>query len=317
LKGQGVLDFLSIVSIRGDVLFFVFLFLSTVLATMVIANILVTAIDVRRRTITGVTSGKVIDTKSGAPGHAIQQTLSGSLPAEGNRVSQLRKHLTLAGYYGPNALVYFQAARLACAVVLGLVTAIYTSRMFSGSPFAVTIPASLAMTLLGLYLPRSIVGIRRERKRDEHRRGFPEFLDLMVICADAGVGVDSAIDRISKDIADNFPSLARNLEFMSLELRAGRTLRDALDNLSERLGIDEARSFATLLQQSEELGSSLVQSLRVYSDEMRAKRLSRAEEKAHGLPVKLVLPLGLCVFPVILAIVLLPVMFRIYKAFGL
>jgi tight adherence protein C len=104
---------------------------------------------------------------------------------------------------------------------------------------------------------------------------------------------------------------------MNLELRAGRPLREALANLGDRLGIDEARSFATLLQQSEELGSSLVQSLRIYSDEMRAKRLARAEEKAHGLPAKLVLPLGLCVFPVILAITLLPVVLRIYKALGI
>jgi tight adherence protein C len=308
-----VFDFLSTVAIHGDVLFFVFLFLSTALMTMVIANIVVTAVDVRRRTATGTMGSSVEKIERGGR-EITQQTLSST---NVGRVSELRKFLNLAGYYSPKAVAYFQGARLGCAVVLGLVTAIYMSRMFSGTPFAVTIPASLAMTLIGLYLPRSVVGIRRERKREEHRRGFPEFLDLMVICADAGVGVDSAIDRISKDIAGNFPSLARNLEFMSLELRAGRTLRDALDNLSERLGIDEARSFATLLQQSEELGSSLVQSLRVYSDEMRAKRLARAEEKAHGLPVKLVLPLGLCVFPVILGIVLLPVMFRIYKAFGL
>ena len=101
---------------------------------------------------------------------------------------------------------------------------------------------------------------------------------------------------------------------MSLELRAGRSTREALENLSGRLGIDEARLFATLIQQSEELGSSMVQSLRVYSDEMRAKRLSRAEEKAHALPVKLILPLALFIFPVILGITLMPVAIKLFQA---
>ena len=99
--------------------------------------------------------------------------------------------------------------------------------------------------------------------------------------------------------------------------RAGKTTREALDNLAIRLGIDEGRSFARLIQQSEELGSSLIQSLRVYSNEMRAKRLARAEEKAHSLPVKLVLPLALFIFPVILGITLMPVAMKLYKALGI
>ena len=101
---------------------------------------------------------------------------------------------------------------------------------------------------------------------------------------------------------------------MSLELRAGRSTRDALENLGRRLGIEEAKSFTTLIQQSEELGSSLIQSLRVFSDEMRAKRLSRAEEKAQSLPVKLVLPLAFFIFPVILGITLMPVAIKLFAA---
>jgi tight adherence protein C len=173
------------------------------------------------------------------------------------------------------------------------------------------------MALLGFMFPRSIVALQRDGLCDEHRRGFPDFLDLLVICVEAGVGIDSAIERVGTDLASSYPSLSRNLGFMSLEMRAGRATKDALTNLADRLGIEEAKSFATLIQQSEELGSSLVQSLRVYSDEMRAKRLARAEEKAHALPVKLVLPLGLFIFPVILGVTLLPVVLKIYKALGI
>ena len=95
-----------------------------------------------------------------------------------------------------------------------------------------------------------------------------------------------------------------------LELRAGRTLSEALDNLGDRLGLKEARSFATLLQQSEELGASLTDALRVYSDDMRHQRLSRAEEKAYSLPAKLSVPLTLCVFPVVVLVIMLPVYVR-------
>ncbi len=97
----------------------------------------------------------------------------------------------------------------------------------------------------------------------------------------------------------------------NLEIRAGRTMTDALEHFGDRLGLEEARSFATLLQQSEELGSSLTAALRVYSDDMRHKRMSRAEEKAYSLPAKLSVPLMVCIFPVILIVIMLPVYVRV------
>ena len=170
------------------------------------------------------------------------------------------------------------------------------------------------MILLGYMIPRIFVSMGRDKLLEEHRQGFPDFMDLLVICVEAGIGIDSAMERVGRDLARSYPSLSRNIGFMSLELRAGRSTREALENLGWRLGIDEARSFTTLIQQSEELGTSLVQSLRVYADDMRAKRLSRAEEKAHALPVKLVLPLALFIFPVILGITLMPVAIKVYQA---
>ena len=103
---------------------------------------------------------------------------------------------------------------------------------------------------------------------------------------------------------------------MALEVRAGKPTREALDNLGGRLGIPEAKAFATLIRQSEELGTSLVQSLRVYSEEMRQKRLSRAEEKASSLPAKLVIPLGSFIFPVVLGVTLLPIAIKLLSSLG-
>ena len=120
----------------------------------------------------------------------------------------------------------------------------------------------------------------------------------------------AALDRVGRELSVSYPSLAANIYMTILELRAGRTLSEALENLGDRLGLKEARSFATLLQQSEELGASLTDALRVYSDDMRHQRLSRAEEKAYSLPAKLSVPLTLCVFPVVVLVIMLPVYVR-------
>src|SRR5438132_750811 len=156
-----------------------------------------------------------------------------------------------------------------------------------------------------LYLDRRI-----KARRMEHQSGFPDFMDLLVVCADAGLSMEAALDRVGRELADSYPSLCANIHMATLEMRAGRTLSETLEHLADRLGLEEARSFATLLQQSEKLGSSLTEALRVYSDDMRHKRMSRAEEKAYSLPAKLSVPLTLCVFPVVIIVILLPVYVR-------
>ena len=139
----------------------------------------------------------------------------------------------------------------------------------------------------------------------------PDFMDLLVVCADAGLSMEAALDRVGRELANSYRSLSANIHMATLEMRAGRTLSETLDHLADRLGLEEARSFATLLQQSEKLGSSLTEALRVYSDDMRHKRMSRAEEKAYSLPAKLSVPLTLCVFPVVIIVILLPVYVRL------
>src|SRR4030095_7015997 len=148
-------------------------------------------------------------------------------------------------------------------------------------------------------------------RRDEHRTGFPDFMDLLVVCADAGLSMEAALDRVGSELADSYPSLSANIHMATLEIRAGRTMTEALDHLGDRLALDEARSFATLIQQSAELGSSITDALRVYSDDMRHKRLSRAEAKAYALPAKLTIPMMLCIFPVLFVVILLPVIVRL------
>ena len=238
------------------------------------------------------------------------------MPQDEANKSELRRFLDMAGYYGRSAPVIYQLIRIVLGIAFGIITAFATGALFPNLPYYIIIPISLLLTTLGYMLPRTFVSLRRDSLCEEHRRGFPDFLDLLVICVDAGIGADSAIDKVGPDLNQAFPSLSRNLAFMSMETRAGKSTKDALDTLGMRLGIAEARSFATLIRQSEELGTSLAQSLRVYADEMRNKRLTRAEEKAHALPVKLVIPLGLFVFPVVLGVTMLPVAIKLFKALG-
>src|SRR5215813_7017568 len=223
----------------------------------------------------------------------------------------LRRRMVQAGIYNPRAIATFFVARTALAVGLA-VTA------FIGLPLAAEVSSSIqwlavmAGGLIGYVAPSVYLDRRIAARRNEHRAGFPDFMDLLVVCADSGLSMEAALERIGRELGDSYPSLCANLHMTNLEIRAGRTMTEALDHLGDRLGLDEARSFATLIQQSAELGSSITDALRVYSDDMRHKRLSRAEEKAYALPSKLSLPMMICIFPTIFVVILLPVFVRLY-----
>jgi tight adherence protein C len=219
----------------------------------------------------------------------------------------LRKRLILAGIYDPRAVAIFFLARLVLAVGLAVI-----AMMFSfGEGHSIYWLFVGAAGILGYVLPSIYLDRRIAARREEHRAGFPDFMDLLVVCADAGLSMEAALDRVGRELADSYPSLCANIHMANLEIRAGRTMTDALEHLADRLGLEEARSFATLIQQSDELGSSITEALRVYSDDMRHKRLSRAEEKAYSLPAKLSLPMMVCIFPVLFVVILLPVAVRL------
>jgi tight adherence protein C len=166
---------------------------------------------------------------------------------------------------------------------------------------------------IGLLIPALYVRHRHNLLHEQCRNGFPTFLDLLVVCSEAGLTPRAGIERVSREITRTHPFLGANLFLMSLELRAGRPLVEAIEGLGRRINLDEVRSLGSLLHQTEELGSNLSNALRVFSEEMRARRFLRAEEKAHSLPVKLVLPLALFVFPGMLVVALMPVLIRIQK----
>jgi tight adherence protein C len=227
-------------------------------------------------------------------------------------VKVLRRRMVQAGIFDARAVAYFFAARIALAIGIAFAVFVFLPMVatLKGTMFWLAVIGGAMAGYVGpsMYLDRRI-----SARRDEHRSGFPDFMDLLVVCADSGLSMEASLERVGRELADSYPSLCTNIHMANLEIRAGRTMTEALEHLGDRLGLEEARSFATLIQQSAELGSSITDALRVYSDDMRHKRLSRAEEKAYSLPAKLALPMMVCIFPVIFVVILLPVVVRFYS----
>jgi tight adherence protein C len=222
----------------------------------------------------------------------------------------LRRRLVQAGIYDPRAVGYFFGARVALALGLAALTFVMVPTLWSvsGSVYWMLVGST---ALVGYVVPSVYIDKRIKTRKIEHRSGFPDFMDLLVVCAESGISMEAALTRVGAELGDSYPSLSANIHMTNLEIRAGRTVTEALEHFADRLGLDEARSFATLIQQSDELGSSITDALRVYSDDMRHLRLSRAEEKAYALPAKLTLPMMICIFPVLFVVILLPVIVRV------
>jgi tight adherence protein C len=225
-------------------------------------------------------------------------------------VARLRLKLIQAGFMDPGAVGTFFLIRfgaLAGSATLAFLIVSMIGSEASATNRIIFIGMSGA---IGYFIPGLVLSRMVSAKMREYRNGFPDFMDLMIVCSDAGMSMEAGIERVSRELLATHPALAQNLQLVSIELRAGRPLDDALKSLADRLSLDDVRSFATLLQQSRELGTSLAGALRVFSDEMRHKRMSLAEEKAHALPAKMSVPVTVCILPVVLLIAVIPIIVK-------
>ena len=227
-------------------------------------------------------------------------------------VARLRLKLIQAGYMDPRAVGMFFLVRFGSFFAFGLGAFLINNWLASAESTTMSRWSFIIISAAaGYFFPGLVLGRMIAAKMREYRNGFPDFMDLMIVCSDAGMAMEAGIERVSKELAHTYPSLSQNLQLVSLELRAGRSLDDALKSLADRLSLDEVRSFATLLQQSKELGTSLSGALRVFSDEMRHKRMSLAEEKAHALPAKMSVPVTVCILPVVMMIAIIPIIVKL------
>jgi tight adherence protein C len=229
---------------------------------------------------------------------------------------KLRLNLIKAGYFRNDAINFYVFWRLATVVLLPIAAYLVLEFMFPRVQFASRLIIVAIAIALGMVGPDAFISRRQRVLSGEYQIIFPDFLDLLVVCIDAGLTLEGAVNRITGEIGDRRSRVfGINLAVMTAEMRAGRSFIDALGALAERLMIPEARSLVALLRQSMELGSDVGDALRVFGDEMRNKRLLRAEEQANKLSVKMIFPLALFIMPVVLMVILLPVVIRLFSAF--
>lgn len=235
---------------------------------------------------------------------------------ERNEPNALEAKLFRAGFYHASAPLIYTLCRLGAVAIGFLVMYALLSKILPPRLPGFFALAGASLIGLGCIVIPSIMLDRFENAQKQiYRRSFPDFMDMMITCADAGMSLEASVERVSQELAATHKWLGIQLSIMNLQLRAGKPLREALRELADRIGLDEAKALAVLFRQSEELGTSLTDALRVYSAEMRDQRILRAEERANALPVKMMIPLGLCIFPVVMMVIMLPVIIRMKGIF--
>ena len=226
---------------------------------------------------------------------------------------EVRLKLARAGYFNARAVRFYVIARV-CAVIAAPLLALMAGALLlpdlSTLSFVLLAAVSVGVGVLG---PDAYLSRRQSSQLAEYRLNFPDLLDLLTVCVTAGLTVEASFDRIRERLSRRSRALGHNIELMGAEMRAGRSSVDALGAFADRLGLDEAASFVAVLRHSLELGGDVATTLREFSEDMRAKRMLLAEKKANELPVKMVVPLALGIFPVILMICLLPVVLKLLR----
>ena len=219
-----------------------------------------------------------------------------------------------AGIRRLNAPTIFWGIKIFIAVVLALsffLARITVLNIFD--PYA-TLGICLFLSLGGLYLPEFWLQAKIASRKKKLFEGLPDALDLMVICVEAGMGLDASIHRVSQELRLTSPVLSDELKLLNLEIRAGKPRPEALRNLALRTDLEDINSLVTLLIQTDQFGTSVAQTLRVYADSFRTRRFQRAEEIAARLPVKLIFPCVLFIFPSLFIVILGPAVIQIYQA---
>ena len=234
---------------------------------------------------------------------------------EGN-ISEMRRLFIRAGYRSPKALPLFFGLKVLLA--LSLFGATFVGKLFFWqriSPANFTY-ISIILAIVGFYLPNLWIKFRISSRKEKIQRGLPDALDLMVVCVEAGSGLDSALNRTAEEMKKANSVLAEELGLVNLEIRAGKPRQEALKNLALRTDLEDLSNLTTLLIQTERFGTSIAQALRVHADFMRTRRFQRAEELAQKMPIKLIFPLALFILPMFFLMTLGPAIAVFFKYFA-
>lgn len=237
------------------------------------------------------------------------------LPANEEERSHVRERLVHAGYRAPTALNVFYALKALLAVILPTAV-LMAAPFFPEMQTSVVIFVIMAASATGVIGPNIYLQRKIDRRQRALRHGFPDALDLLVVCVEAGLGLSTAIQRVAEEIYVGHPELADDMMLVTTEIRAGIDSVTALRNLAIRTGLNDIRGLVTLLAQSMRFGTSIADTLRVYSEEFRDKRMQAAEEQAAKLGTKLIFPLVTCLFPAFFVVTIGPAILKVLAAVG-
>ncbi|MGB7261420.1 MAG: type II secretion system F family protein [Albidovulum sp.] len=239
-------------------------------------------------------------------------------PQSAEEMSTSRLKMTRAGYRGKNAVRTFHAIQFILGIfflVIGVIYAIVASATAEVSTttlvLAVVMPGAI-----GYYLPKYWIERRVQSRQDAIQDGFPDALDMLLVCVEAGQSLDQSIIRVSKELNAGYPALAEEFEVVSQEVKAGKEKTAVLRAFSERSGVQDVASFVTVMIQSQTFGTSIAEALRVYAAEMRDKRVMRAEELANKLPTKMTLGTMMFTVPPLLIILVGPSVYDMMTLFA-
>jgi len=239
-------------------------------------------------------------------------------PQDVAELSKRQLMLRQAGYQSKDAVRMFHAAQMVLAIV-GLILGVVYTNFIVGTDNMDTqkiLMWPLGPGFAGYYLPQYWVTKRVGVRKDEITQGFPDALDMLLVCVEAGQSLDQSIMRVSQELKAGFPELSEEFEIVSHEMKAGKPKDTVLRDMSERAGVQDISSFVTVLIQSQQFGTSIADALRVYAGEMRDKRVMRAEEAANKLPTKMTLATMMLTVPPLLVILIGPSIYNISQNLG-
>lgn len=263
--------------------------------------------------LTGATASLVGDRRQGAWSKLVVALEAKGIDLSDSEPDALRTSLKAAGFDSPDAPRLYTFLRLLLVFLLPG-TALGMLYAFGDQPSVMQLYiVGSVFGALGLLGPAVYVRMRASDRAQEITNGFPNCLDLMLVCVEAGLGLEAALDRVGREIAEAEPLLSKLLISATLHLRAGASREEALHRMAQDSHVDGVRSFATLLIQSDKLGTSIGTALRVFASEMRERRQMRAEEKAHRLPVLISIPLIVCMLPTMVGVLMLPALIRVVR----
>jgi len=236
------------------------------------------------------------------------------VPTREKELSTTSKRLMHAGYREPEVLTAFYAIKVLLAVVLALIAGAIAF-VFYNTDTEYTLYSVLGGACAGLLMPSYWLDRGIEKRKLEIINAFPDVLDLLVACTEAGLGLNAAIKRVAEETETMYPILSMELAQVNTDIQSGVERTAALRGLSTRTGVEEISGFVSMISQSVKFGTSIADTLRVYAEEFRDKRMQRAEEKAAKVSTKLIFPLVLCIFPSFFTVAVGPAAIAIIRAF--